>query len=38
VKLIHAINAIPGKSFKEKLASAAIKLAMKGKLLFGASV
>ena len=39
VRLIHAINTIPGsKTFKEKLASVLIKTAMKGKLLFGASV
>ena len=38
VKLIHAINAIPDKSLKEKIASAVIKTIMKGKLLFGSGV
>ena len=36
VKLIHALNAIPDKSFKEKLASWLVKSAMKGKLMLGA--
>jgi len=38
INLIHALNNIPGKSFKEKIASFVIKSAMKGKLLVGASV
>ena len=38
VKLIHALNAIPDKSFKEKLASWLIKSAMKGKLMLGAGI
>ena len=36
VKLIHALNAIPDKSLKEKLASWLVKSAMKGKLMMGA--
>ena len=38
IKLIHAINAIPNKSLKEKLASLLVRSGMKGKLMFGASV
>ena len=38
IKLIHALNAIPDKSFKEKLASWLIKSAMKGKLMLGNGV
>ena len=36
VKLIHALNSITDKSFKEKLASWLVKSAMKGKLMMGA--
>ena len=38
IKLIHALNAIPDKSFKEKFASWLIKSAMKGKLMLGSSI
>ena len=36
VKLIHVLNYITDKTFKEKLASWLIKSAMKGKLMLGA--
>ena len=38
IRLIHAINAIPNKSLKEKIASFLIKTAMKGKLMIGADL
>ncbi len=38
VNLIHALNSIKDKKFREKVATFIIKSAMKGKLLVGASV
>ncbi len=38
VNLIHALNSIQNKNFREKVATWIIKSAMKGKLLVGASV
>ena len=35
VRLIHAINAIPDKTLRQKIASAIISAVMKGKLVFG---